>query len=81
MSYTNQMQDSKLSSLISESRVSAVCDTGCTITVCGGQWLGEYLKTLTEYDTSLITEEKSAHTFSFGDGKKFISLKRMCSVD
>ena len=75
--YTGEMESFKLNSLVNESKVSAVLDTGCSTTVCGGQWLSEYLKTLSDYESSKIVEEDSTRTFTFGDGKKFKSLKRV----
>ena len=73
--YTGEMDSFKLNSLVNESKVSAVLDTGCSTTVCGGQWLSEYLKTLSDYESSQIVEENSTRTFTFGDGKNFTSLR------
>ena len=52
-------------------------DTGCSTTVCGIEWLDEYVSKLAHFQRSCITEEHSDASFTFGDGNFFKSLKRV----
>ena len=78
MGFTNKTtKENKLNLLIKESEDCAVMDTGCSTTVCGEAWLEKYSSSLSDYERSLITEENSIATFTFGDGMTFSSLKRV----
>lgn len=70
-------RDNKLQTLVDESTGCAVLDTGCATTVCGSQWLNSYLSELSEYQRELIRMESSNSTFTFGDGNRVHSLKRV----
>ena len=78
MGFTNKTtKETKLNLLMQESQDCAVMDTGCSTTVCGEAWLEKYSSSLSDYERSLITEENSIATFTFGDGMTFSSLKRV----
>lgn len=78
MGYTSDgPYKSKLQTLNSESRGCAVLDTGCSTTVCGRNWLHNYLETLSEYERANIIEEVSSSSFTFGDGVTIGSQKRV----
>ena len=73
----------KMSTLMGESKGCAILDTGCVATVCGSKWLAEYLNELTEYQQTLIKEEKSSSIFRLGDGVSVCSLKHvliLCNI-
>ena len=55
----------------------ALLDTACSSTVCGEDWLGCYIESLSESDKSLIKESKSDTVFKFGDGVLHQSLKKV----
>ena len=75
--YTNESRSYKLDKLVSESENCAVLDTGCSNTVCGVEWLDEYMKGLSDYDKSKVIEATSSSTFTFGDGVKVYSKKKV----
>lgn len=78
MGYSNGANNnSKLQTLVDESRDCAVLDTGCSSTVCGKAWLDNYVESLGDIDTSSITEENSTTTFTFADGVTVCALKRV----
>jgi len=52
-------------------------DTGCSTTVCGTGSLDNYLENLSEYELSKVKEEPSVTTFTFGDGNKVSSIKKV----
>ena len=71
------IKQTKIGQLIEESRQSGIVDTGCSTTVCGQQWLDTYLGSLCDEELSMVREEKSSATFTFGDGVKHRSIKRI----
>ena len=64
-------------SLFGETVGCAIVDSGCSRTVCGELWLNNYLGTLSKQDRFLIYSEPSNSKFRFGDGKVFISTKKL----
>ena len=54
--------------LEAEAHNSAVVDTACTSTVCGKQWLDEYLKSLSKQDSADVSCREGFRTFKFGVG-------------
>ena len=54
--------------LEAEAHNSAVVDTACTSTVCGKQWLDEYLKSLSKQDCDDVSCRNGFRTFKFGVG-------------
>ena len=65
----------KLEKLLLETKNCALMDSGCTATVCGKEWLKNYIASLTEYQCSKIVEVESSTNFIFGDGKSIKSSK------
>ena len=61
--------------LLQESFGSAVIDTGCLRTCAGIKWVENYVKNLTDFQKSSITEVTSNASFTFGDGKTYLSQK------
>ena len=72
---SEEEKSSNLSKLVEDSSCSAIVDCGASASVCGKIWLEDYLKNLTEYEKSKITEKESKTNFTFGDGKSYQSLK------
>ena len=70
-------QAEKLQNLLAESSGHAILDTGCSATVCGLKWFNSYVDELSSYDKSKIVENKSASSFTFGDGAAVKSLKKV----
>ena len=64
-------------SLVDDSKGCGILDSGCTKTVCGERWLQDYMENLTEYEKSLLKEESSPATFTFGDGITVKSKKKL----
>ena len=64
-----------MNGLIGESLSCGLVDSGCTSTVCGKAWLKCYKESLSEKESSLITETNSTHSFRFGKGDPVISQK------
>ena len=77
MGYTNATRNTKLNSLISESKGHAVIDTGCSTTVCGSKWFDNYVCELSDFDRSKVVENISSATFTFGDGVTVRSCKKV----
>ena len=63
--------------LVSETFNCAVLDSACSSTVCGIDWLDNYVQSLPDHKLSQVYEEKSSATFKFGDGKVVPSLKKV----
>jgi hypothetical protein len=53
---------------MTESYGAAVIDTACTRTVCGREWLDNYMEHLNDEEKSSVVTEPSDRTFRFGDG-------------
>ena len=58
----------KLKNLVSESRNSAILDSGATNTVTGESWMNTYIESLDDQDNK-ITFRDSTNVYRFGDGK------------
>ena len=67
----------KLNSLVSESSGCAILDCGCSRTVCGEFWLQNFVSNMSDFERSLIREQPSSQSFTFGDGKTVMSSKRV----
>ena len=50
-------------------------DSGCTKTVCGGEWLKCYINSLSDLEKKKIQVFASNTEFRFGDGKRVVSEK------
>lgn len=59
------MSDSEI--FLTESLGSAIIDTACTRTVCGGKWLESYVNDLSEGKKKLM-ETEHPHHFGLGMG-------------
>lgn len=55
-----------LQTFVSEARRSAVLDSACSSTVCGRQWLDDYLASLSPQDAKLVTRQEDNKMFKFG---------------
>ena len=62
---------------LTESFGAAILDTACTNTVCGTQWLFDYIKSLSSKEKTQIFEKNSDRLFRFGDGSKVKALKNV----
>ena len=76
VAYTNgENRDEKPVSLLEESFGHGIIDTGCFTTVCGEKWLSNYIDSLSEFDRRSVKENSSKASFTFGDGRKFMSVR------
>ena len=79
----NADQRGKLQTLVEEAKGCAVLDSGCSTTVCGKEWLTDFVSGLSDYELNRIEEERSTSTFTFADNVTVPSTKRVvlpCSV-
>ena len=65
-----------LGCLVYETLACAVIDSGCTKTVVGRNWISHYKETLDESQLRLMTSEKCATPFRFGDGLEVMSTEK-----
>ena len=77
VAFAKQDKSSKIQLLVEESYGCALLDSGCSTSVCGEQWLNNYLDSLSEYEKSLVKEEVSNAAFTFGDGSSCGSMKKV----
>ena len=70
-------RNQKLQTLLEESKGYAILDCGCATTVCGEEWLGAYVSTLSDEDRFKIEIEHSTQMFTFGDGKTMTSMRKV----
>ena len=75
--YTQEEQGCKLKSLLEDLKGCAIIDSGCATTVCGQDWVNEFVDTLCDEDRESIREEPSHEKFTFGDGKTVKSIKKL----
>lgn len=75
MSILNVDDDYDSLKRVDETSNRALIDTGATVTVCGDQWMNNYLESLCKEDRSEVTEEKRRMVFRFGDGRGIRSTK------
>ena len=66
-----------VNSLVDDSKGCGVLDSGCTKTVCGERWVNDYLDNLSDFERSLVKEESSPASFTFGDGITVKSKKKL----
>ena len=67
-----------MKSLIHETFGCAVLDCGAPRTVCGENWLNNYLATLHENEYELVKYSKSSSVFKFGNGKCIKASNLVC---
>lgn len=65
-------------SLIHETFGCAVLDCGAPRTVCGENWLNNFMGTLKDEDFEAIKYAKSSSVFKFGNGKCIKALNTVC---
>lgn len=56
-----------------EARACAVLDSACSSTVCGQNWLTDYLETLSDSDRNKVSVNPGVRVFKFGGGTKLKS--------
>ena len=54
---------------------SALLDCGASKTVCGQEWLNEYINNLSEKEQQNIIFTSSNHVYCFGDGRKIKAIQ------
>ena len=74
---TSSLESNHLNDLVNESNGYAILDSGCSTTVCGENWLRNFMEALSTEHRSLVKVEKSNQTFTFGDGKTVVSSRKM----
>ena len=67
-----------MKSLIHETFGCAVLDCGAPRTVCGENWLNNYLASLKDEDLELVKYSKSSSIFKFGNGKCIKATTLVC---
>jgi len=78
LGYSNgEAKSGKLNKLVQDCSGHALLDSGCSRTVCGVNWLDDYIGRLTDYDQSCVIESSSDASFTFGDGANVSSLKKV----
>ena len=70
-------EQDKLQQLINDTLGYAVLDSGCANSVTGRAWFSEYEKQLSVRDRESIKIAPSDEYFTFGDGKKVKSLRKV----
>ena len=63
--------------LMCEAFSTAVVDTACTKTVCGQQWLNNYIDLLDDDQKLQVKRKPSDHIFRFGDGQQVQSEQQV----
>ena len=66
-----------LGSLVYDTLACAVIDSGCTKTVVGRNWINLYRDTLEEDQLKMMTSERCATPFRFGDGVEVMSYEKV----
>lgn len=67
----------ELRSIVGESFNCAVLDSACSSTVCGIDWMNNYLGSLSMDKLNQVVEEPTNKTFKFGDGDVVVSIKKV----
>ena len=71
------VEDCYFDTIVSETFSSALLDSSRTKTVCGTQWLREYISGLSKEDRKAIVKPKGDRIFKFGDGKVVNARERV----
>ena len=72
--YLTKMDNKERSVLCKEARKCAVLDSACSSTVCGEEWMEDYLLSLTPEDRDKVIFEESGKIFKFGGGERLQSI-------
>ena len=67
----------RLNQLIEDSDGYAILDSGCANTVCGIDWFQKYVNNLSVIERGGIKTKPSNETFTFGDGKSVLSMRKV----
>ena len=70
-------EEDKLQQLINDSKGYAILDSGCANTVAGVEWFTKFTNNLSVSDKMEIKVAPSNETFTFGDGKKVKSMRKV----
>ena len=65
----------ELKHLLSKTWSSALLDCGASKTVCGKEWLNQYVSNLPGYQQQNIKYIQSNHVYRFGDGRKITATE------
>ena len=65
----------ELKHLMSETWSSALLDCGASKTVCGKEWLNQYISNLPEHQQQYIKYTPSNHVYRFGDTRKMTAIE------
>ena len=74
---TSSKSRDNLDGLVQESYGCAVLDSGCSATVCGTEWLNDFVQGLSDDERQQIKIAPSSQSFTFGDGKTIVSNKKV----
>ena len=74
---TSNDSNRSLSDLVNESRGYAILDSGCTNTVCGEDWLQNFIDNLSFDEREKMVISHSDQKFTFGDGRSITSKKKV----
>ena len=77
MTDTSPPTEDKLQELVEECDGYAILDSGCPNTVCGENWMRKYAQNLSKDDQKFLRYEASNESFTFGDGKRWRSTRKM----
>ena len=69
--------EEKQQDLVSECSGYAILDSGCPNTVCGENWMTNYIGTLCVEDCKSVEIESSEQSFTFGDGNNIKANRKM----
>ena len=71
----DSLQD--LKRLMSETWSSVLLDCGASKTVCGKEWLNQYISNLSTNEQNNVTSTKINHVYRFGDGRKITAIENV----
>ena len=74
---TSDNSNNRLSDLVNESRGYAILDSGCTNTVCGEQWIQNFIDNLSLEEREKMIISPSDQKFTFGDGRSVTSKRKV----
>lgn len=74
---TSDNSNSRLLDLVSESKGYAILDSGCTNTVCGEEWMQNFIDNLSFEEREKMVISPSEQKFTFGDGRSVTSKRKV----
>ena len=66
--YTKHETDDNVQQGLNDSKF-ALLDTACSVTVCGEDWLNNYMQSLSRCDRRKVQQKGSRTAFKFGGGR------------